>query len=75
MKMSTANYIQAITDFKPYRCGMGKCKVVNVTDFTCVCKKGYEFTGETCTDINECQDDPCGNGECVNTPGTYTLVY
>ncbi len=37
----------------------------------CECLPGFEGDGTTCTDIDECDDDPCAGGECINFPGTY----
>jgi len=45
--------------------------------YRCDCVQGYRLQGETCVDINECQesDDPngfCGAGSmCFNTVGSY----
>ena len=43
-------------------------------NYECVCAQGYHFDGETCVDIDECREDPCGNGDCVNSAGSYTSV-
>ena len=40
----------------------------------CDCESGFEFQGDTCKDIDECEQSPCGNGACTNTPGSYRLV-
>ncbi len=40
----------------------------------CTCNAGWEGTGETCTDVDECADAPCGAGECQNLPGTYACM-
>jgi len=40
----------------------------------CTCNPGYEGTGETCTDIDECASDPCGPGTCNNEPGSYACT-
>ena len=40
-------------------------------NYTCECDSGYKFDGDTCLDVNECQEEPCGNGECSNEPGSY----
>ncbi|KAL5254989.1 hypothetical protein ACHWQZ_G014437 [Mnemiopsis leidyi] len=55
----------------PTRCGEGQCIEVNETDFKCVCNNGYHFDGTTCIDVDECVGLPCGNGECINMPGSY----
>jgi hypothetical protein len=41
----------------------------------CTCRNGYQGNGTVCTDINECQGNPCGasRGTCMQgPPGTYT---
>ncbi|KAK9936957.1 hypothetical protein M0R45_013776 [Rubus argutus] len=44
------------------------------TSYYCQCLPGYEgnpYLG--CQDINECSDNPCENGRCLNSPvGNYT---
>ncbi|KAJ1467567.1 hypothetical protein T484DRAFT_2027404, partial [Baffinella frigidus] len=40
--------------------------------FSCACDAGYSGNGVSCTDIDECAQNPCGgNGDCTNndTPG------
>lgn len=38
----------------------------------CVCDSGYTGDGLTCTDIDECANQPCGVREvCVNEPGSF----
>jgi len=57
----------------PDICGSGTCIEVDITNYMCSCPSGYLYDGTTCTDINECSDEPCGgNGDCVNTEGGYS---
>ncbi len=38
----------------------------------CVCKSGYMGDGQTCVDINECDEMPCHEeATCSNLPGSY----
>ena len=39
--------------------------------YKCICHRGYEFDGTTCVDTNECIDQVCENGVCINTEGSY----
>ncbi len=50
--------------------------------FTCACNTGYQGSGTSCTDIDECALGPPANtceapalgGECTNTPGSFTCA-
>uniref|UniRef100_A0A3B1IHS0 Latent transforming growth factor beta binding protein 2 n=1 Tax=Astyanax mexicanus TaxID=7994 RepID=A0A3B1IHS0_ASTMX len=58
----------------PSICGPGQCVSVQ-TSYTCYCDPGYKLNGlqTTCIDVNECEDDPCGEkGHCANSYGSYT---
>ncbi|XP_049319930.1 latent-transforming growth factor beta-binding protein 2 isoform X1 [Astyanax mexicanus] len=58
----------------PTICGPGQCVSVQ-TSYTCYCDPGYKLNGlqTTCIDVNECEDDPCGEkGHCANSYGSYT---
>ena len=48
----------------------GEC-VEDGSDYECLCDEGYAFDGTTCADVDECAEEPCGNGECTNTDGSY----
>ncbi|KAL3830188.1 hypothetical protein ACJIZ3_018990 [Penstemon smallii] len=43
--------------------------------YRCSCLEGYQgnpYLGPGCTDINECENNPCDeNGICTNTPGGF----
>lgn len=41
--------------------------------FKCVCDAGFKGDGYSCTDIDECSNDPslCENGQCLNYPGAF----
>ena len=60
------------------RCDHGRCLAEETEDdqgnfipqFRCYCRPG--FSGKSCDeDVNECLHQSCGNGTCVNLPGTY----
>ncbi|KAK2181215.1 hypothetical protein NP493_406g02023 [Ridgeia piscesae] len=41
--------------------------------YTCNCKAGYRMTGDTCNDINECNEKSSGcQQKCANTIGSFT---
>ena len=41
--------------------------------FSCNCKEGFSGDGINCSDINECNFNPCGNRSvCNNIVGSYT---
>ncbi|CAH1775918.1 unnamed protein product [Owenia fusiformis] len=54
--------------------GNADCEVT-VDGHTCKCQPGYTGDGQTCTDIDECQEgtSQCDDdsSECVNTEGSY----
>ncbi|KAL5249183.1 hypothetical protein ACHWQZ_G018138 [Mnemiopsis leidyi] len=52
-------------------CGAGEC-IEDGANYTCACNSGFAFNGETCVDVDECQELPCGNGECSNQEGSYS---
>src|SRR5207342_3287538 len=40
--------------------------------FTCACKPGYAGNGVTCTDVNECANNPCdSHATCSNLDGSF----
>ncbi len=42
-------------------------------DFVCSCNSGFEGTGETCSDIDDCDPNPCNGGTCTDTgANTFT---
>ena len=43
--------------------------------FTCACNAGYTGDGVSCTEINECDANPCQNGgACVDGVNSYSCV-
>ncbi|KPP77168.1 latent-transforming growth factor beta-binding protein 4-like [Scleropages formosus] len=58
----------------PRPCGNGRCEN-SLGSYRCVCPTGYTFQGDTCTDINECEDPlQCPGQECVNSQGSYRCI-
>ncbi|PFX21263.1 Hemicentin-1 [Stylophora pistillata] len=39
--------------------------------YKCKCEKGYKGNGKQCTDINECVEHDCDQGDCQNTQGSF----
>lgn len=39
----------------------------------CECDSGFKGDGYSCSDIDECSNDPslCENGQCLNYPGSF----
>ncbi|XP_072551408.1 latent-transforming growth factor beta-binding protein 4 isoform X2 [Salminus brasiliensis] len=55
----------------PASCSNGRCENTPGS-YRCVCRTGYKLQGNTCTDVNECEDpQQCPGQECVNTLGSY----
>ncbi|XP_017537179.1 latent-transforming growth factor beta-binding protein 4 isoform X2 [Pygocentrus nattereri] len=55
----------------PAPCTNGRCENI-LGSYRCVCRTGYRLQGNTCTDVNECEDPQlCPGQECVNIPGSY----
>ncbi|TRZ06326.1 hypothetical protein HGM15179_020781, partial [Zosterops borbonicus] len=56
-------------------CGPGEC-VMGPGGYSCLCFPGYRWHPQRryCTDVNECEAEPCGAGRgvCMNTGGSYT---
>ncbi|XP_039208911.1 nidogen-1 isoform X1 [Crotalus tigris] len=50
------------------------CRPGSGNQFTCECSVGFRGDGQTCYDVDECQEQPtmCGsNAVCNNQPGTF----
>ncbi|XP_037359235.1 nidogen-2 isoform X1 [Talpa occidentalis] len=51
-----------------------RCLPGTGVDYTCECASGYQGTGRSCVDVNECATGfhRCGpNSVCINLPGSY----
>ena len=47
-------------------------KIFDSGAFDCDCNEGFEGDGESCLDIDECADSPCGqNSVCTNLAGSF----
>uniref|UniRef100_A0A8C5DQK3 Complement component C1q receptor n=2 Tax=Gouania willdenowi TaxID=441366 RepID=A0A8C5DQK3_GOUWI len=53
-----------------HQCMMGE------SGFYCTCAEGFMLSENkrNCSDLNECQSQPCMDHECVNIYGSYTCV-
>lgn len=41
----------------------------------CQCAPGYEFIGNECANINECNNSPCHpSSQCIDNPGSYKCI-
>ena len=73
-KLTDTN-INTDTDIDINECDSSPCEngatcINNNGSFTCICSAGY--TGSLCsTDIDECLESPCINGNCPNTEGSF----
>ncbi|XP_069578756.1 latent-transforming growth factor beta-binding protein 4 [Brachyistius frenatus] len=68
---SQHTHCQDIDECQQNPCSNGRCDNMPGS-YRCVCRLGYRLTGNTCTDVDEC-DDPlqCPGQECINTQGSY----
>ncbi|XP_030621883.1 latent-transforming growth factor beta-binding protein 4 [Chanos chanos] len=58
----------------PSPCSNGRCENTPGS-FRCVCNAGYRLQGNTCIDVNECEDPTrCPGQECVNSQGSYRCM-
>ncbi|XP_056138750.1 latent-transforming growth factor beta-binding protein 4 isoform X3 [Lampris incognitus] len=65
---------QDVDECQQSPCNNGHCENT-AGSFKCVCVLGYRLEGNTCTDVNECEDPlQCPGQECVNSPGSYRCV-
>ncbi|XP_039986751.1 latent-transforming growth factor beta-binding protein 1-like [Xiphias gladius] len=52
-------------------CRNGRCDNMPGS-YRCVCGLGYRLTGNSCTDVDECEDPrQCPGQECINSQGSY----
>ncbi|XP_076876101.1 fibrillin-2 [Brachyhypopomus gauderio] len=55
----------------PHLCLGGRC-VSAGAGHRCECNVGYRLDSQSeCSDVDECESDPCANGDCINTAGSY----
>ena len=56
------------------QCGANaKCILDSNFVESCLCTKGFEYTDNSCVDIDECAlgTHECGKSKCFNLPGSY----
>ncbi|KAM6933363.1 latent-transforming growth factor beta-binding protein 4 [Xenentodon cancila] len=68
--------VRGVCDSRPGVCGPGRCVDQPGGKHTCVCDPGFQPNSQRsyCSDVDECQQSPCSNGHCENTPGSYRCV-
>ncbi|KAM9852921.1 latent-transforming growth factor beta-binding protein 4 [Aulostomus maculatus] len=68
--------VQSVCEARPGVCGRGRCVDQPDGKHTCVCDQGYKPNSQRtyCQDVDECQQNPCSNARCENTPGSYRCV-
>ncbi|XP_047247089.1 latent-transforming growth factor beta-binding protein 1-like isoform X3 [Girardinichthys multiradiatus] len=67
---------QGVCQSRPGVCGRGHCVDQPGGKYTCECDEGYQPSAQRshCYDVDECQQNPCSNGRCENTAGSYRCV-
>ncbi|XP_034051000.1 complement component C1q receptor [Thalassophryne amazonica] len=60
-------------------CGINTCEhqcIMGASGYSCKCPDGLKLDANlhSCSDIDECQFQPCGDQLCINTHGSYTCV-
>ncbi|XP_037533832.1 latent-transforming growth factor beta-binding protein 1 [Nematolebias whitei] len=68
--------VQGVCESRPGVCGRGLCVDLPRGNHTCKCDQGFQLNTQRqhCHDIDECQQNPCSNARCENTPGSYRCV-
>ncbi|XP_076027506.1 latent-transforming growth factor beta-binding protein 4-like isoform X2 [Genypterus blacodes] len=71
---SQRNSCQDVDECEQNPCWNARC--VNMPgSYRCICHRGYRLSGNTCTDIDECEDPLlCPGQECLNSQGSYRCV-
>ncbi|TMS07714.1 Latent-transforming growth factor beta-binding protein 2 [Larimichthys crocea] len=65
---------QDIDECQQNPCSNGRCDNTPGS-YRCVCRLGYRVSGNTCTDVDECEDPlQCPGQECINSQGSYRCV-
>jgi hypothetical protein len=81
-RFSSANFLKSNRDQKPDPCDTNECSVYaecivesdSSNGYYCQCKPGFEGDGNTCTDVNECEEGTayCSQlAQCYNLLGNY----
>ncbi|XP_015253181.1 PREDICTED: latent-transforming growth factor beta-binding protein 1-like [Cyprinodon variegatus] len=70
---SRVQIVRSVCQSRPGVCGRGRCLDQPGGKYTCECEEGYQLNdqGTLCHDVDECQQNPCTNGRCENTAGSY----
>lgn len=68
--------MRGVCETRPGVCGRGLCVDQPGGTHTCVCDEGFQLSSQRthCQDTDECVQNPCGDGRCDNTLGSYRCV-
>ncbi|XP_027901001.1 latent-transforming growth factor beta-binding protein 1-like isoform X3 [Xiphophorus couchianus] len=68
--------VRGVCQIRPGVCERGRCVDLPGGKHTCECDEGFQPNAQRsrCFDVDECQQNPCSNGRCENSPGSFRCV-
>ncbi|XP_014915219.1 latent-transforming growth factor beta-binding protein 4 isoform X4 [Poecilia latipinna] len=65
--------VRGVCQIRPGVCERGRCVDLPGGKHTCECDEGFQPNAQRsrCFDVDECQQNPCSNGRCENSPGSF----